>query len=77
MGNRIDIGSPVQDAVVQSSVVQNLKGCSLLGGVHGIHPTWDMQGTISGSIPNPIVWECDPNQGHWDCESSGLCGFRV
>jgi hypothetical protein len=33
MGNLIDIGSPVQDAVVQSSVVQNLKGCFLLGGL--------------------------------------------
>jgi hypothetical protein len=41
MGNLIDIGSPVQDAVVQGSVVQdavvqgsvvqNLGGCFLLG----------------------------------------------
>jgi len=32
MGNLIDIGSPVQDAVVQGSVVQNLGGYLLLGG---------------------------------------------
>ena len=52
MGSLIDIGSPVQDAVVQGSVVQNLGGYLLLGVVYRIHPTQDVQGTSSESILN-------------------------